>query len=163
MKNLVFATMLLLLFTACAGTDTGNPFDQERPTGEDCSKARCASPPLVAMYAAGLCEKLVSCGLTDASVLETCLNQLRADDQLPRFFNLLGVARTGAELMSLNSQGKLRWENDQANVCRSQMINLSCDSNVIQAAYSTSSPNDFTRVSKMADGSLCEGLFEYAP
>ena len=163
MSKFIFANIAILLFTACAGTDTGNPFDQENPTGGECTTARCLAPPMVEMYAAGLCEKLVSCGLVNFSESANCLNQLRADDQLPRFFNLLSVASSGAELMNLNGTGKLRWENDQANACRQQLTNLSCQSNEIQAAYSTSLPNDFTRVSKMSEGSVCEGLFKYAP
>lgn len=141
MKILLF---LFLFITACGqlqGTDTGNPENnqQEETCGSGTpTSERCMPTPYIDGQVIAICDKIHTCFGTP---FEVCRNATFTEPGLQEEMDI--PLETYLELNQLYNSKKVSVHSARFNQCFNAIHDLSCDSEILKAAFPMASPQTF--------------------
>jgi len=156
MKKLIILFLLSISITSCRldiGTDVGNPAKpqnglQEEPPPTHCDGSRCL-PPQAGMIAANSCHLLYSCtnNLNEQEFMNSCFDQVYKMTGLNSIINKNYDSYQSIDLAY--QQHEITWSLANYNYCLVSISNLTCNSEILNDAFSVNEPNDLSRAHRL--------------
>lgn len=151
MKSLLIGILIVLIQTACMGTNTGNPGLNPSPV----NGVATVAPGLAAV----VCGRVASCFA--AADVSACYSQVFS---WSAYTNRLG-ARAAAystigNLQAAEQAGAVHANTTNALTCEGAINQLSCSDTLMTQSYSTSNSNDYSMTSILFQSSpTCQSIF----